>query len=275
MSKIFKHLVRLIVFTILSTLLVSMAFSQSVPGMSTIYGHVNVNGKSQSGVIVYGGAGETSTDSSGNYQLNAVNNSKTTVRALYDNVSTKTDVFVASASQKVPDMNIAVPTPTPTVTITPTPSPNATATATPTPSPTASISPTPTPSPSASVSPTPSPSASASVSPTPTTSITPTPSVTLTPTPTATPTPAQQAPASQPASTPQVVYVTVTVTPAPPSDDLANLTTNDLSSLNDTPTPTSTHLPSPTKARSPGFASMLTLSCLACVALVILHRKSR
>ena len=261
MSKVYRLLVILMAFTILSTLLVSIALSQSVPGMSTIYGHVNVNGKSQSGVIIYGGAGETSTDSSGNYELLAVNNSKTTVRALYDNNSATASVFVASARQKIPDMNIAVPTTTPTVTTTPTPSPNATVTITPTPSPTASVSPTPSPS--------------ASVSPTPTATITPTPTVTSTPTPTATPAPAQQAPVSEPASNPQVVYVTVTVTPAPPSDDLANMTTSDLMNLNDTPTPTAMPLPSPTKARSPGFEPSLALSCLMCVALVLLHRKGR
>lgn len=263
MSKVFKLLLILMAFTILSTLLVSTAFSQSIPGMSKIYGHVNVNGNPQSGVIVYGGAGEASTDSSGNYEMYAVNNSKTTVHAVYNNNSASVDIMVNSASQKVPDLNIAAPTPTPTVTITPTPSPNATVTITPTPSPTASISPTPTPVPSA------------SVSPTPTATITPTPTVTSTPTPTATPAPAQQAPVSQPASNPQVVYVTVTVTPAPSSDDLANVTTDDLIYLNDTPTPTAKPLPSPTKARSPGFGPLLTLSCLTCIALVILHRKGR
>ena len=265
MSKIFRRLVILVALTIMSTLFVSMAFSLSVPGMSTIYGHVNVNGKPQSGVIVYGGAGETSTDSSGYYEMNAVNNSKTTLHAVDGNYSASTDVTVNSASQQVPDMNIAEPTPTPTVT--PTPSPNATATPTPTPSPTTSVTPTPTT--------TPTPSPSASVSATPTATITPTPTVTPTPTATATPAPTQQAPASQPASNQQVVYVTVTVTPAPSSDDLANVTTNDLISLNDTPTPTSTPLPSPTKARSPGFGALLALSCLSGAALAVLMKKRR
>lgn len=76
-----------------------------------------------------------------------------------------------------------------------------------------------------------------------------------------------------PVSTPLVVYVTVTVTPEP--TDMADTTVNDLANLNDTPTTTALPLQSPTTTKSPGFASILALSCLAGVAMMMLRRGKR
>jgi carbohydrate-binding DOMON domain-containing protein len=71
--------------------------------------------------------------------------------------------------------------------------------------------------------------------------------------------------------------VTVTVTVAPSTDAGQNMTTRELISLSDTPTPVPTVLPtmSPTSAQSPGFGMLLMLACLMGTALVLLSRKFR
>lgn len=250
-----------LLITILTVLLIQTALSQSITG--TVYGHITVNGKPASGATVFGGLTVATTDANGYYTMNAAQGVNMKITALYDNNSASSPMFTMDSNSKQVDVNINAPTPTPTVTPTPTPSTNASVT--PTVSPTATATPTPTPTATVTVTPTASPTVTATPTPTPTST------ATITPTPTASPTSQPTTvPTSAPASSPQVVYVTVTVTPGP---SIGGNITNDLSSLNDTPTPILKPSAVPTKARSPGFTPLFALVCLTGVAYILSRKK--
>lgn len=252
-----------LLITILTVLLIQTALPQSITG--TVYGHITVNGKPASGATVFGGLTVATADANGYYEMNAAQGVNMKITALYDNSSASSSMFTMDSPRKQVDVNINAPTPTPTVTPTPTPSTNASVTPTVSPTVTATATPTPTPTVTATVTPTASPTVTATPTPTPTST------VTITPTPTTSPTSQPTTvPASAPASSPQVVYVTVTVTPGP---SISGNITNDLSSLNDTPTPILKPSAVPTKARSPGFTPLFALVCLTGVAYILSRKK--